>query len=170
MKNFAAIFLIVFSLIVTACPSKSAMEKAFNASAKLSQVGTQAAIGTKDLFDAGVISFETKESIAKGLRKVQQKGAEFNTILSELKAKYGKNPPENELAFLDIFFNREIIAPFVQILIEIGALSKEKAQQVFLIVAGLKQIIYTIANVLGQFNGASASFNAVKSRGEFANV
>lgn len=151
-----------------ACPSKNSLAKGFEASSKISQVGFQSTVAVGDLFTANVINYETKEKLVEALRKVQVNGERFNRVLSELKATYGKDVPPEEIRALDIFFNQNIIAPFVEILIEAGTLSAATAEKIYLAIAALKQIVFTVSTVFGQSMSRSESFEAVRNRESFA--
>lgn len=168
MKKSILTILIICSLFLMACPSKNSLAKGFEASSKISQVGFQSTVAVGDLFTANVITYETKEKLVKSLRKVQENGERFNQVLSELKAQYGKDVPADEIRSLDVYFNQNIIAPFVEILVEAGTLSAPTAEKIYLVIAALKQIVFTVSNIFGQSLSKSVSFEAVNNREVFA--
>lgn len=151
-----------------ACPSKKTIADGFKASSKISQTGFQATVAVGDLYQSKIISFETKEKLVKALRVVQTNGERFNKVLSELKERYGKDVPQDEIKALDVFFSQNIIAPFVEVLVEAGTLTAATAEKVYLAIAALKQIVFTVSNIFGQTLAESVSFNAVQNREVFA--
>lgn len=148
-----------------ACPKsvkKSDLEKAFNYSAQISKAVSQSAIAVEDLYNGGVITFETKEKIISKIKLVRDNNGKVLEVLSALKRQFGDSVPAEELSALDVLFNQSILTPFGEILSEAGILSKEKAAKVFMAIAVLKQIIFTISNYFGSFSKDSVSYRRIE--------
>lgn len=144
------------------CPSRGDVKKAFNLSRDISLYGKQATVAVGDLYEGKVISYEQKELYVSYLRQIQEKGEAFFNQVDALAKVYKTKLPDEEIGALDIFFNQEIIAPLVAILVDAGKLSKDKAQAVFAAVAVLKQAILFIANSFGKSNSNAVSFTFYK--------
>lgn len=168
MKNkiLSLLLIVAFVSIFTACPktvNKTAIEKGFNYSEKISNVVAQSAIAVGDLYDGKFISYETKEKIVLKLKLIQTNNERLLNVLRELKREFKGDVPNERISALDVLFSQSVITPFAEILTEIGLLSKESAQKVYLAVAALKQIIFTISNYFGKFSSDSVSFRIGES-------
>lgn len=162
MKKTLLIILTLFCLVFSsACPTKvrkSDIEKAFKYNAQISNAVAQSAIAVGDLYDGRIISYETKEKIVVKLRLIQKNNDRVLTVLSELKKRYREQVPPEEISALDVFFSQSVITPLAEILQEAGVLSADKAEKIYLAIAFLKQVIFTISNYFGSFSNKSVSF------------
>lgn len=153
MKKFLLAAIVIYSLIfVTACPTKSNLEQAFNQSARVANLAETSALTVADLYRAGVINLETKDKIAKSLRLVVDNGKRFHEVLSKIKEKYKgdvNNFSAEDKSALDLIFNQEVIAPFAEILTELRVLPENAAKQILTAIALLKTAILTVSNIFG---------------------
>ncbi len=170
MKKTILILTLIYSLVmVTACPSRSKLEKAFNESARVAQLAETSAVTTGEFYRSGLITLEAKDRIAESLSKVVVNGKSFHRLLRGLKDQYGSrldNAPASVLANLDLVFSTQVIAPFLEILTAIGALPAAAAQKVLVAFTILKTAILTIASVFG---GGSVSHRFYTEHSEVKN-
>ena len=159
MKKIILSLTIVYSLIMmTACPSRSGLEKAFHESARVASLAETAAVTTGEFYSSGLLNLTTKDRIADALALVVKNGKSFHKVLAGLKAQYGDNLtaiPKAELANLDLIFSTQVITPFLEILSNIGVLPPAIAQKLVVAFSILKTAILTISGVFG---GGSASY------------
>lgn len=160
--------LIVFSLVLTACPARSDLVKAFKASEQLAVTTETAALAIGDLYQGKVISFEQKEKLISKMRIIATNGRRFHTEVSALAAIYKTKLPDEKISALDVLFNSEVIAPFLEVLLEAGALSKEASQRVFLVLAVLRTAVLTISNAFGKRLSDSRSYQFYKENSAYA--
>jgi hypothetical protein len=153
MRKLILCLALIYSLVmVTACPSRSKLERAFNESARVAQLAETAARTTGDLYQAGILSLEAKDRIAASLGQVVTNGKQFHQLLVGLKNQYGDrldNAPASALQHLDLVFSTQVIAPFLEILRNVGALPAATAQNLMVVLAVLKTAIMTVAGVFG---------------------
>ncbi len=154
MRKIFLTLAIIYSLIIaTACPSKSSLEKAFNQSAKIGNLAKTSAITVGDLYKAKVIDLETKDKIVSKLEIVVTNGTRFHNVLSALAKQYKGNVDNLTAADksrLDLIFSSEVIAPFADILTELGVLPEATAKQILLAIALLKTALLTVSNIFGR--------------------
>jgi len=154
IKKILLAAILIYSLIfVTACPTKSNLETAFNQSARVANLAETSALTVADLYKAGVINLETKDKIASKLRLVVDNGKKFHKALSKIAEKYKgnvNNLSSADKSALDLLFNQEVIAPFAEILTELRVLPENTAKQILTAIALLKTAILTISNIFGQ--------------------
>lgn len=159
MKKIILSLVIVYSLImVTACPSRSGLEKAFNESARVASLAETAAVTTGEFYSSGLIPLATKDRIADALALVVKNGKSFHKVLVGLKAQYGdrlSEIPKAELANLDLLFSTQVITPFLEILSNFRVLSPEIARKLVVAFSILKTAILTVSSVFG---GGSVSY------------
>ena len=160
IKKFVLSLTVIYSLIlVTACPSKSDLVRAFNRSAAIGGLAETAAVTTGDFYKQGFISLEWKDDVASQLDMIVKNGKSFHKLLVALKAKYAgslANIPKWEIADLDPIFSRDVIEPFLAILVQSGALPPEIAKKVMLAFSLLRTAIMTISGIFGS---GSVSYN-----------
>lgn len=153
MKNLILCLTLIYSLVmVTACPSRSKLERAFNESARVASLAETAAVTTGEFYRSGLLSLDAKDRVAEALGKVVVNGKSFHRLLVGLKAQFGdrlENAPASALENLDLVFSTQVIAPFLEILTTIGVLPAAAAQKLLVAVSILKTAILTIAGVFG---------------------
>src|SRR5262249_39683712 len=142
----SSLLIVVLGVLLTACPSESDIKKAYNTSALIANYTETAAHTIGDLYTARIIGYETKENLIRKLRLVAAGGRRFQTEIDALYDVYKRALPDAQVNALDIMFNREVIAPFVDILTEAGVLSKDASGQILTAVVLLKSAILTVAN------------------------
>lgn len=162
MKKILTIYLILTSLLLSACPKpkvKAAdLETAFNYTKQIAKESDRAVIAVGDLFEAKVISYELKEKIVSKIKILKDGNAKAINLLSAIKTKYaGQSVPDGEIAALDLFFDQNILSELSKIIVEAAGLSPATAQQILLAIAFLKQIIFTVSGFFGQWSSKSAS-------------
>jgi hypothetical protein len=148
---------------MTACPQRSDLVKAFNASEKIASYTEIGARAVGDLFEAKVIDYETKEKLVAKLKIVARNGRRFHETLVAIKAQYGATLPDREVNALDIVFNRDVIAPLADLLTETGLLSENASSQILTALVFLKSAVLTVAKLFGQLRpNQSASYEFYK--------
>lgn len=164
MKRFILSLLIIYSLLlVTACPSKGALEKAFNQSANIGKLASASAVTVGDLYKAGVISLETKDQIAEKLAQIVTSGTQVHGVIKALAEKYKgqvDNITADERNNLDLLFSREIVEPFLAILTSLKLLSPNTAKQILVAVALLRSAIMTVTGVFGSGSASYTTMHA----------
>lgn len=154
MKKLILCLTLIYSLVmVTACPSRSKLERAFNESARVAQLAETAAVTTGEFYRSGLISVEAKDRIADALGRVVVNGKSFHRLLVGLKQQYGdrlENAPASALENLDLVFSTQVIAPFLEILNAVGVLPTATAQKLLVAISILKTAILTVSGVFGR--------------------
>lgn len=157
-------------VMVTACPNRQDLKKAYNASKQISKYGRQATTAVGDLFEAKIIDFRTKEQIVARLRYIQQKGDDFIGLLDAARAEFGNKLPDEQIRALDLFFNAEIVRALTQIFADMARLSKEKSDQVYMAILILKNAVFFIADIFNQATGDSVSYKTTREFEYFHNL
>lgn len=164
MKKIFLSLLIIYSLLmVTACPSKGDLEKAFKQSANIGKVASASAVTVGDLYKAGVISLDTKDKIALQLGKIVENGARVHEVIKALAAKYKgqvDNISPTERNDLDLMFSREVVEPFLEIFKSLNVLPAHTAQQILVAVALLRSAIMTVSGIFGPSSASFTKFHA----------
>jgi hypothetical protein len=167
MKKTILCLALIYSIVmVTACPSKSGLERAFNESARIGELATVAAVTTGDFYRSGFLTLEVKDKIAAQLAKVVKSGQSFHQVLVAMKQKYGNNlnsVPKSELVDLDLLFSTEVIKPFLDILTTVGLLPPEMAKKVLLAFSLLRTAILAVSGIFGR---GSVSYNFYRQHQE----
>lgn len=167
-RKFFLCILVLVSLFMTACPRQKDIKEAFKASRQIAHYTGTAADTVADLYKAGVIDFGQKEKLITKLKAVRDNGKRFHATVEAIYQQYKNDLPDKELNALDIVFNRDVIAPLIDLLTEAGLLSESASQTVLTALVFLKQAVLMIANLFGQLRpGASASFNFYLENFEF---
>src|SRR6185369_16912519 len=159
-KSFiSSVLILSLAGTLAACPSASDLKRAYTASAQIAGNTETAARTIGELYTAGVISYRTKESLVAKLKIVRDNGLRFQAEINALYDLYRDKLPAASINALDIMFNRDVIAPFVELLTEAGILSKEAGAQVLTALILLKSAILTVSNMFGKLRPTgSASF------------
>jgi hypothetical protein len=166
MKKIFLSALIIYSLLmITACPSKGALEKAFNQSASIGKIASASAITVGDLYRAGVISLDIKDQIAGKLGKIVESGARVHEVIKALAAKYkgqvNKITP-SEQSDLDLMFSREVVEPFLDILTALNVLPPNTAKQILVAIALLRSAIMTVSGIFGPSSASYTKIHALE--------
>jgi hypothetical protein len=166
--KFFLTILILASLFLTACPKAKDIKTAFKASASIAKYTGTAAQTVGELYTAGVIDYATKERLIAKLRVVAENGKRFHQEVEAVYQMYKNALPDKELNALDIIFNRDVIAPLVDLLTDAGLLSPNAGAQVLTALIFLKQAVLTVADLFGKLRpGQSASFKFYLEHQEF---
>lgn len=158
IKTILISLLLMCSLFLTACPRKNDLIKGYETNEAI-QGHLQTAIQTVGgLYDSKWISYEQKESLAAKLRIVYNGSVAFQKELDSLREIYinQQNLPDKQLNALDIFFNREVVKPFVDFLSELGVLPEKPAQMVLTAIVLLRSAVLTIANLFNTMRGGDS--------------
>lgn len=166
MKTYLLTILCLVSLFCAACPKQSDFVRAYRASTRVAGATEQAAVAVGDLYRAGVIDYATKEKLVEKLRLVERGGRAFHHSIDAVRASFGNRLPDDQASALDTLFNREVIAPFLDLLTTAGTLSENTAQKIFLAIAVIRQLVLTVANLFGQLRSGSASYEFYQREAE----
>lgn len=148
----ALIFMVLFALISTGCPTKKNLVTAFNSSARISKISETTALALLDLYNQRFISLEFKDRAAAKLALVNQGNERAYAAMMALKARYQgnlSNIPKSEISALDLLFSREVLEPFLGLLTDTGVLPPATAERVMGIFMTLRVAILAISNIFG---------------------
>ncbi len=161
MKTLFLTILIICSLILTACPKKSVIEKGADYSYRLAGIIGDMQTTTQEAYRTGKISLDTKNKIQTNLLTASKFGLEFNKELKAVSEKYGGDVtkiPKAEIAALDLYFSQNIITPVLRVIELVGLLSVEQVSYLQTALSALRTAILTISNAFGE---SSASFQMI---------
>ncbi|MBS1793368.1 MAG: hypothetical protein JSS81_05910 [Acidobacteria bacterium] len=121
MKKLLISCLLIYSLVLTACPSKVTLEKARRESAKIAGYADQTTNAVRDLFRAGVLTPAQTARIADKIIVLAKAGQAFDAVIATLETTYGTtdNVPKAEWARALALFNSDLVQKFIDVLVEL---------------------------------------------------
>lgn len=161
MKNLLLSLLVIGSMIfLMACPKESAVRRAAKASYSLSGLTIDAANATAKAYNAGLITFQTKDKIANALKTMAVGGKYFNQTLEKFISESGAELPADKIAMLNKIFSDEVVTPFFEILQSLKFLSADKADYLRSAINALRSTVLAI----------SSGFASLKAKSNFGEV
>jgi hypothetical protein len=145
MKKIVIILVIFWSFLMSACPKDSAVRKAARTSYELSGLTVDAINATGKAYANHVFDLATKNRIANNLKSISVGGQRFNQIVTALNAANTNSVSTDKLALLNQILSEEIVAPFLDILQTLKALSTSQAVYLHVAIAALRTAILTIS-------------------------
>lgn len=158
-KRIMATVMLFVMFIVTSAFScsgdkRSAFEKGFAASVRVSATGASAGESILKAYQDGVISLETKDKIFEKLKLIGVGGRQFHNVLAGLVEKYPTGVvPAADLEPLNLLFTSQLYGPLLDILNLAGVLTGPQRAAVELAMQGLKLVIMTIRGSMSKLIG-----------------
>lgn len=158
-RTFMATVLLLIMIIVSSgfsCSGdkRSAFEKGFAASVRVSATGASAGESILKAYRDGVISLETKDKIFEKLKLIGVGGRQFHSTLAGLVERYPNGVvPAADLEPLNLVFTREVYGPLMDILGLAGVLTAAQRSAIELAMQGLKLVIMTIRGSMSKLMG-----------------
>jgi hypothetical protein len=147
-KIFLTALVVLFALIVTACPKDTAIHKAAKASYELSGITRDVIAATDKAYTQHDISLALKNKLAGELVLIAAGGKRFNEIAT------GVNNintiSTDKLQILNTILSNEIAGPFLSILQDISVLSLPQAVALKAALATLRTAILLISQVISE--------------------
>lgn len=151
MKAFALIFVVCFSLILTGCPKASTIQKAADANSQIEGLTRTAISSTLDAMHAGLLKPAEAEAVETALAKIAGGGAAFTVELGHVQAmSLTQTVPQSKLAELAALFNTNLVAPFLDVLTQLKAVSPSQAQALMLVINSLRNALLVISAAFTQ--------------------
>lgn len=124
LRYLAFVLTLTLSLLNTACPSSSELDRMAKASSELAHDTLLANRVVAAFYKSGRMSLTTKDKVADKLGVIGDKGNKFNELLIQLDAKYpqGTLPPQ-DLAFVrqNLIELRQLYGEIIADLLPFGA-------------------------------------------------
>lgn len=150
---------------------RSAFEKGFAASVRVSATGASAGEAIIKAYNDGTISLETKNKIFDKLGLISTGGRQFHNILAGLVLKYPDGRvPAADLEPLNLLFAREVYGPLTDILGLAGVLTASQRATIELAMEGLRLVIMTIRGTLGKLTGRTITAGPARGHSYYASI
>lgn len=134
------------SLITTACPSQSTIQKAIHAAQKIDSVTATAVQTTILAFNENLITAEQKESLLPKLNLLAKGSDAFKNAAEKLKAEYSSGIPPDKFIVLSAMLEANVVAPFLEVLSELKLIKNSSK-----ILAAIGLIHVTLISILQAF-------------------
>lgn len=159
-KILISVLLIAVSVNLTACPSNKTIKRAFQASEGIASTCETAAETIDTFYTSGTITYEQKEMLIAGLKKVRDGGKSFHRLVDAVWQTYGTNVPADQWERLDRIFDEQILAVFEEILVNARLISGETGQKILTAIAVLRLTLRTVAKLFAEVGvkGKTAAF------------
>jgi hypothetical protein len=145
MKKILVCLILIWTFLLSACPKDSAVRKAARTSYELSGLTLDAVNATGKAYAQHVIDLPTKNKIANSLKSIAIGGQRFNQVVTALNAANANSVSTDRLALLNQILSEEIVAPFLDILQTLKAISTAQANYLHVAIAALRTAILTIS-------------------------
>lgn len=147
MKNLLISLLIIGSLILTGCPSRT-IEKAEASSKKLATYANTGVNVTRDLYNEKLLTFEQKNKIADAFIVLAKGGQAFDLAVANAKQQYGQDPPKAAIDALFNTFSSEVVAKFLDVLSALKVVTDSSAY--LAIIESVKAAVLIVASAFGK--------------------
>ena len=146
------VLLLIYSLFLTACPSRLNIEKAKSSSAKVATYANAGVNLTRELFNANFLTLEQKDRIAEGWITLANAGIAFDAAIANLEQQYpqGVNSriPKAEIERLFAVFDATVVNHFLEILSSLKLINR--IGNYAAIIESIKAAILIVAGAFGQ--------------------
>jgi hypothetical protein len=149
--------IVIWAMLITGCPKKGELEKAYNVSESISTSIEVAADNVTALFEAGLIDYKMKEIIVHRLRQAREGGKRFHAALDVLHAAGKISVSESQLGALDVMLNAEVVRHFSEILVDLNVLSPETQAKVLAAIVLARQAVVTIITLFIRARGRTSA-------------
>ena len=149
MKQIFLSLLIIYAAFVNlACPQKTAIRKASEASFQLAGSINDAQKAVESAFDGQIIGKATAIKLNDSLRRANDGSVKLTNAVDALRKLYadGAPLPQTKLDVLNLILSDEVITPLLQILDELKIVSASRAPALFAAIASVKTLVIVISS------------------------
>jgi hypothetical protein len=135
----------------TGCPASS-VKKAAKTSYQFAGLVNDLSKATDQAYDEGLLSLGLKDAAVVSLKKLNAGSKSFNGLVTAMAASNAE-PSPSEVAALSKLLSDEVVAPFLNLLKDLGAIAAEKAAYLRDALSALRIAILTIAQAVADNGG-----------------
>lgn len=152
--SLCLVMCLVFPLTIplSGC-SKTNLKKAAEAAKDINMATLRVVRAVAQAYDKKLIGLETKDKLADLLKKMADAGFKGTQIIDYLNSKYNGNTsliPQEEWRNIFVVFDDGVVAPFLEILRTLGALSPDNAYQIRIALQGVRSLVLVIASAFNR--------------------
>jgi hypothetical protein len=153
----AVVLVILYSLVAsslllaTACPQKSSLRQAVEASYRLPGLTNDLIKDVREGRDRGIISPEQASKFGDLLNKMATAELAYIDAVKVIQAAadHGQNPAPGQLSNLQLIFDTGIVGPFLDVLTLAKVVSSSQSKAILLAVEAVRLLLRTIGGGIG---------------------